>query len=427
MIVAAFAGFSILAILTWFGFYPGTMSPDSYEQFAQAKSFNFDEHHPPAMAALWALLLPVKNGPQPMLFLQVGLYFTCWFLLFKRFWTDGQHRLALVIGLCSIAPFCLNYVGVIWKDVHNALPWFFVATIALFYPTKIKIYIAFLLIALWYGWMVRGNAVLAVLPLIFLVLHKKESKLITTTGITLIVFVLFFVGKMIVHDVMLQPSHSDPYSRAMVHDLAGITHYGGKPTLPPSLVSDNPNLERQLSHYQPGDIKSILFENPDGNILLRKSDPAAMTDLHSAWLASVTGNPVAYIKHRLTFSSNFIHLFWKRGYYLREIHFSEAAKEAGVPTAYSKPSKMMQGWPLFWERWPFMKGWFWILGLLGLGLLGIRSRTNTDGQKMLALSLSGLLYLAPHFIFGQAPDFRYFYWSIFSVILGAIVFFRKPV
>ncbi len=421
IILAAFFGFVFLAILSWFGFYPGTMSPDSYEQYEQAQSFRFDAHHPPAMAALWSALLPIKDGPQPMLILQIGLYFTCWFLLFKTFWSSGQHRLAIAIGLCSLAPFCLNFVGVIWKDVHNALPWFFVAIIAIFFPPKSKLSIVLLLVALWYGWMVRGNAILAVLPLIFLVFHRKERKMITTGGMVVIVFALFFVGKTIVHDVMLKPSHSDPYSRAMVHDLAGIKHYGGDPTLPPTLVSDNPRLERQLSHYEPGDIKSILFENPDGNILLRKSNPDAMVDLRSAWLASVTGNPLAYARHRLAFSVDFVHLFRGRGYYLREIHFPEPAKAAGVPTAYPMPSKVMQGWPLFWERWPFMQGWFWVLGLIGLGILGLRLRATSDGQKLLALSSSGILYLGPHFVFGQAADFRYFYWAIFCAILGVII------
>ncbi|WP_229954189.1 hypothetical protein [Parasphingorhabdus litoris] len=421
----AFVIFLLLAILAWYGFYPGTMSPDSYEQYAQAKTFQFDEHHPPAMALLWSLLLPLKGGPQPLLFLQLLLYFTCWFLLFTKLEQEGTHKLALATGICAVAPFCINFAGVIWKDVHNALPWFFVSIIAIFFPQKARRYSLLLLILLWYGWMVRGNAVLAVLPLIFLITYKKERKLIANATIVVAIFGLFFVGKAITHEAILKPSYSDPYSRAMVHDLAGIKYFGGNPALPSSLMLDNPNLERQLSHYQPDDIKSILFTNPDGNIILRKSNPAAMDDLKSGWLKSVTENPVAYIKHRFFFGINFMHIGRERGYYLREVHFPQPARQAGVETAYPVPSTTMHRWILLWEKWPFMYGWFWIIGLFILLLFGIKSRAMSEGCVLLALSGSGFLYLAPHFIFGQAPDFRYYYWAIFAVILGAIVIIQK--
>ncbi|NBY19037.1 hypothetical protein EBQ74_02025 [bacterium] len=58
------AGF-LNALLT---FYPGSMSPDSYDQLRQALTNHYNDWHPPVMAWFWRQLLWIKKGLSPCCF-----------------------------------------------------------------------------------------------------------------------------------------------------------------------------------------------------------------------------------------------------------------------------------------------------------------------------------------------------------------------
>src|ERR1051325_2140122 len=61
-------------VLTVVAFYPGVMSPDSFDQWEQGRAWAFNDVHPPVMSALWGLMDRVWAGPAGMLLLHNALF-----------------------------------------------------------------------------------------------------------------------------------------------------------------------------------------------------------------------------------------------------------------------------------------------------------------------------------------------------------------
>src|SRR5690348_5473230 len=55
-------------------FYPGIFTPDSLAQFDQARSGQFEDWHPPIMAALWFVFERIHDGPEPLFLAHLLLF-----------------------------------------------------------------------------------------------------------------------------------------------------------------------------------------------------------------------------------------------------------------------------------------------------------------------------------------------------------------
>src|SRR5260370_15822462 len=94
----ACASAALLGIaLTIACFYPGYMSPDSVEQFAQARSGLFTDWHPPIMSLLWRLADKLLPGPFGMLLLDNLLFWPGMALICYRClgWAGAPVTIAL--------------------------------------------------------------------------------------------------------------------------------------------------------------------------------------------------------------------------------------------------------------------------------------------------------------------------------------------
>src|SRR5689334_14317331 len=114
------------AVLTAFGFlisviafYPGIFTPDSLYQFSQAQTGEFEDWHPPIMAALWFALNRLHEGPELLFFTHLILYWVGWWTLSDALARTGARWSAL-LPLIGLAPFAFNYLGLLWKDVALA-------------------------------------------------------------------------------------------------------------------------------------------------------------------------------------------------------------------------------------------------------------------------------------------------------------------
>ena len=87
------------AIQAW-AYWPGLMTWDAVRQYGQAIDGDFDDWHPPAMEWLWRQLLPLHSGPQPMLLLQLALYWGGFALLAG--WALRARRPGLAVALAAM-------------------------------------------------------------------------------------------------------------------------------------------------------------------------------------------------------------------------------------------------------------------------------------------------------------------------------------
>ena len=148
------------ALLT---FYPGSMSVDSWQQFQQATSGSYNDWHPPIMAWVWHHLLWIKKGPQPMLFLHIGMFWLGLFLIWYRFAQKKLYAYILVPFL-GFLPGVIGMIGVIWKDISVGATLVLVVGLLVFNHRNKKITILLVLISLFYGTAVRWNAIGLTLP-----------------------------------------------------------------------------------------------------------------------------------------------------------------------------------------------------------------------------------------------------------------------
>lgn len=168
--VCAVLLFSITLIL----YYPGQMSQDSLEQFAQVLSGEYIAWYSPVMTALWRLLNHVVYGPAGMLVFQNLLFWTA-LLFFARLLSKKISIRCLIVFLLGIWPPIFAQLGVIGKDTHHSAAMFLASVSALWAarifhggPTRrkrLRLVAALAVVPLWYAVAVRYNAVPGILPM----------------------------------------------------------------------------------------------------------------------------------------------------------------------------------------------------------------------------------------------------------------------
>src|ERR1700676_2491531 len=160
----ALAGFAVELLAFW----PGLMSVDSIEQYIQAATHRYNDHHPPIMAWVWSWTNRVVVGPGGMLIFHLVLMWTGLWLI-----AEGARarrvRHTWLVPFVGVLPFVANIAGVIWKDVGMAYA--LLCAGGLLYASDGRrrhlriaaITVAMLLLG--YATMVRGNAPLATFAL----------------------------------------------------------------------------------------------------------------------------------------------------------------------------------------------------------------------------------------------------------------------
>ena len=161
----AITGFTLSILAFW----PGFMEYDSFKQYAQAiGKLPLDDWHPVSMTLLWKVLISLYNGPEPMLVLQMFLYwagflYLAWHLLLHT----SRFSLALIAVITAFFPFLINFSGVIWKDTQLAVSLFW-AVLLLEFGKLSRGKLLITLILIFYAISVRHNGIAAALPIIVL-------------------------------------------------------------------------------------------------------------------------------------------------------------------------------------------------------------------------------------------------------------------
>src|SRR5215831_4366334 len=152
-------------LIIWF---PGESGPDSQSQYAQVVAGHLDDWHPPIMAWLWSVFRLLADGDAPMFCFQVVFYWLGFGLIAITLARGGRTLAAWAMLGVALLPPLLRLNVVLLKDIGMAVT-FLSAFAALFWyrtqnrepPVAVA---AISLVLLFYGALVRVNAVFAVVP-----------------------------------------------------------------------------------------------------------------------------------------------------------------------------------------------------------------------------------------------------------------------
>jgi len=435
---------AIIAVLSFaanlYGGFPGVGNDDSDSQYAQAVEHRFNDWHPPIMAWLWSIfrLLADENGP--MFSFHVACYWLGFGLIAVALSRAGRPLAAWgIIGVGLFPPFLTMNINIL-KDVGLAVT-FLAAFAALFWYRVADrrappVVVAISSVLLFYGTLVRGNAVFGVVPLLAYLINpqwlgRPWRVLVFSAPVAML---LVPVSGMFNRNV-LNATPLGIIRSLQIFDITGIAFYSGDV----SVFGPGSSFSRQEvdSCYTPihwdtlspwGECRFFwnrLAVSRDLREVEKLAPMDAMEappnpDLRNHWFASIVAHPLAYARHRLA-------------HFGSEIYFL-APPERGDVAAFSAPTgeevrvapalSMLREPPYIILHDVLKTPAFWLaVGACLLVLLAAaNSRRRSAGlEAALALVMSGLLYTCAYLIVGVATDVRYQFWSMVAIFTALVI------
>jgi hypothetical protein len=425
--LAAAIGFAF----TLCAFYPGFVSQDSAEQYLQARTGQFDTHHPPLMALIWQLTDRVIPGPGGIFALFALAYWAALALVAAHATRRRWAKVMAVLGI-GLWPPMIGLLAHVWKDV-GLLAAFLLASGLLVResrcPSRVLLLMAFALIALGAGF--RHNGLFAALPFMpylagrWLRTNGPGERSATPRIIAVAVLAAFAtatIGQL--PDYLPQVKRTSMWPTVALWDLAAVSVDERRILIPDSLLLPGLTLQEMESNFNPSTNTSTFQTN---KILLSLGVPYTATqnrDLLRAWLALPFEHPSAYWRHRwrltcLLFGSG---AQGRPDYLVLQPEYQQLAGNPPIAPNQSALHRWatisllrMVGTPLF-GGWPY-------LALAALVLVSYVRRSGRARRALAAtIAASGLCYALPLIVLSGAADFRYLSWlvgaSLVAVLLG---------
>lgn len=427
-LVISIIGFS----LDWYTFYPGFMSPDSLDQYAQSVKMDYTDWHPPIMSLVWTLFGKIVSGPQPMLLMQLLILWTSFFIL-SRVFIKNYSALFFLVILFFFAPYIQNFAGNIWKDVHMSLSWLFAITIminAFYDKRKMRWWEASIsFLAICYGCWLRVNALPGGVPLLaFWIATTFPSSIkgvkqiiifaLKTIGLTVVVLIIQFS----ITELIIKPWKNHIEFKLFVQDLSGIYLKTGEMCFP-DFIKNRPEFD---TAYLRKNYKYHTFDqfwwNADNKLIFPLvQNEENIKDTRQLWLRTLKKYPLVYLEIKSKGFLDFLRITdsgTRMCTFFPYIH----PNDFGLSYTPNRMGDYFFKWMYKVEHAIYMKPWFWVL--LNFILLGLSfiSKLKKIKPPLLALSLSSLFYLAfEFFVFPADTEFRYFYWNCMAVSVGLMM------
>lgn len=392
-------------------FYPGLMSNDSVGQYSQALRFSFDDWHPPITAFIWALVNDWIPGPLGMLLLFCALYWGGLFFLSLSIAHRGR-RYAIALIVLGFAPWALGNLGAIWKDVLHAVLTFFAVGLVAFAsrdgkPARSKLGVTGLILLL-IAAMVRFNALAALPPLLWLAIGRPPLNRWKTLAVLAVLPLFVLVLSSLFTYGFLRAERTGVHSSLLIYDIGAITRATGVNAFGQPF---KPEEERKLTTtcYEKNAWDSYswgtcAFLTP----AVKASGLWGSDALFQAWVQAIRNHPAEYVQHRF---AHWWNLLWKPQHLLLSTMQSNSwgyeFKKSAVRQSLERTTEIMQDTP-------FYRPGAWILFAIALVAVAARWGTGLSRDIVIALNVSGILYMLSYLPIGVASDFRYAYWSILA-------------
>ena len=416
---------SILVIgwgVTVIGFYPGFMSPDSFNQYSQALTGHYNDHHPVVMAVLWSLLNQIASGPLPMLLFQITIYWTAVTIIYLKF--KGKKRASIIIWF-SFSPFILSTLGVIWKDVQFAVGLLLIIATSIdrkrFKSNTLNsliLILEFLLIV--YVANIRGNSWLVIPFVIFIWIRsyfKSVNKWKTVSASIILTLGMFSFGQYFTYQI-IKATPTYIVNDYLVDNLVYFSILEGKSLIPDVDYLDIKNCAPATIAEMKLNLRMFCL-----NISGKYNTSSMKTEqLLSEFKDMVIKHPVPFAKYKLAAFSEFEGTFWHKNYYYwqtggvdenslgisqTDTVFTTILKKYADTTAALLPMAFS---PLFW-----------LWSSLIMMTLSWRCRRVDSQNLILLISSSAFLYNFQNILGAGGPDFRYFYWSAMATGLSFVL------
>jgi hypothetical protein len=413
-IMAAAAAFQAWA------YWPGLMTWDAVRQYGQAIDGDFDDWHPPTMEWLWRQLLPLHSGPQPMLLLQLMLYWGGFALLAGRALNARRPGLAVALTACAFLPIPFALLGEVLKDclMAGAL---LTATGLLAWSREDRgwgLRIPALLL-LMFAATLRFNALLAGLPLFIALLPRDWRRTPLRFGIGAGVAIALLASALPLANRAIGAERSGVELSLVMFDLGGIGEHSGTDVFPPLGVANPVAVNHRCYSPVKWDPYSWWVDEPCPIqfYALRDLMRAQHRSGIGLWLWAIVHHPLAYAEHRL------IH-FNINARFLVKDEIERPVQDQSAPndwhytvgpnpglSAIDRVAVASAGTPLGWPIW-------WLAVALGTLMLAplLPSR-----RILVPLASSALLYGFGYLVFSVAAEMRYHLWTMVAALVAAVI------
>lgn len=409
-------GISLFFILA---LWPGVGTNDSFTQIGGIMSGRIDGTHSTTMTVIWGIAYDLSGQFGSMFAAILIITATAIHIFIVSF---GSNKKTWIFLFFWIAPWVLNFVNVVWKDVLLGSLLLLASSLVvsnLSRPHKFKILLITLVLSIALG--TRANAILAVLPFIGYLIwefsRESHSKLRTLAFAVTIIPIT--VAPSVLLGTAFEATAGHGADQPMVDDLAVISIARGESFVPQRDLEEV--LQCQDSEYfglpRNGFIRCLDGYNfgEDG---LRIPT--------SLWLATVAGNLDVYLPHAIDKYWTFL---WHDGtpyYYLRPFTATsnkELPDEIGWNFQQNTTSYAKDEWVEYWATYlPFLfVPLFWLITSLVIFISSVRRKVTPLSITLVALSSSSVLYLLGYAIFNHAADFRYALWPTWAVTISGLI------
>ncbi|MFF8597550.1 hypothetical protein ACF065_01285 [Streptomyces sp. NPDC015232] len=410
-------------------FSPGYLSLDSVDQLQQALGKQtLTDWHPPVMALLWRALIELTGRPGALAALQALVLWSALWVIAWRVWArTGRKGGSLAVLAIGVAPYIVNFTGVVWKDVEMAftlLAACAVAFVARDLPADrtrtrwVLLVVGVLFIT--YAILVRKNAVLAGLPVFYLLVRA----LWPTPGrrkwlVSVVALIAAAVMSSGLVSAVGKPVETRQLSQILLDDLVHVLSVdqvrkaAGEAATTPDFqqamvtTAERCKPEKNLSdaywRCYPRDLSAGLAD------LGRHAD-----ELNAMWISEIPRHLPQYAEYRLQVFSKVMF----QGRY--QFQNGSLANAPGIGEPDARRTAMLRYYVTgMFRDLPFLfAGWFW----LAVGVtLSIRPGRGQYATQVRVLGISAALYMAGYLPTVPAGDFRYFYWPALAGTLGLLL------
>jgi len=420
ILALAAAGFA-LAVLV---FFPGYLTNDATYVYQYMQEWRFGDWQSPLMSMLWWVIDPISPGPGSM-FLLVAFSYWLGFALAGLALARRSVWLGVVVPLLALVPPAFMMLGMIWRDILFAAAWLLPAAIVLvmadrgFAARVTAALAAFVLIG--FGVLLRPTAFVAAPLLIGYALWPQRFELKRMTILFLPALAAGFLLIHAVYYVILDVKRENPLHSVFVFDLGGITHFSGENQFPVTwsaeesalLTSRCYNPDRWDAYWtlEPCRFVMARLERPDDVIF----GTPRLTD---AWKQAVTTQPLAYLRHRLTYFWRFLADPDTLTYELYKIN-----DPALTPLADNTRFKAVIALHDLLKPTVLFRPGFWLILAGMIVIAAMPARRRPAGAFAIAVAGSATIYVLTFLPFGVAADFRYGYWCVPACLVAAAALF----
>jgi len=429
-----FRGILILIVSLWslIVFFPGSYSVDSWNQYNQMIQNSYHDWHAPVLPFIWRQLYLITGRFESIYVLQMVLY---WVFVFLLLTYKGTGHAAFIAGIL-VATLLLFIPQYVMKDTHHAIAWALAIVLLIRRHScpdrRIRIVISMLtLLLLTYGLFTRMNAVIALLPLLYVWLPVREN-FFKKAGLVLIMFSLMIAANYWLTYSVLHAQRQYPEYKWKLLDIAGISKRSGINYFPAGINSyTHFSYDSLMAVYTPASIDDIYWPAMGASPFPRP-DERLYREVSVQWKKAIAAHPALYLENRWEGFMHYLRIrprFGKDSYWNVPIWI-----DPNNPLHLQQhKGKIQEGFLVFYKqlnRFHFFDPWVWLLLNMALCCIFMyRKRAGKSYQEynvLFLIQLSAVLYMLSQFpVYQHDRDFRYNYYNVFAFFIGLIFLVRK--